>query len=432
MRIFWFLIYNILIFPVLFSVTHIAALFNKKVRTGLRGRKHSLTKTRRFAEGIDHNRPLILFHCASMGEYEQIRPVLHTLGIKRPEIYRVVSFFSPSGFEFVDRGSEYDHKSYLPIDWLPTINRFLDALKPRVVVISKHDVWPNFAWALSSRKIPALLVNATMPLNSKMSWPLVRWFFRAYMGELQLLAPASEADAKGFEKILNGRAGLKILGDTRYDQVLRRVEESRTRQVIPRERFDGMRVFVAGSTWPSDEIHLLPAVKRLLGNHSNLCVILVPHEIEESHLTGLKHEFVAEGLETAFFSDPDLERKLPDARVLLVDRIGYLAELYSYGDAAYVGGSFGPGVHNVMEPAAHGIPVLFGPRILNSPDAGYLKKMNAGFQVNTNEEVYDQLENLLYQDDLRLDAGKNAANLIEENRGATDSIVAEILSRIGD
>jgi len=344
----------------------------------------------------------------------------------------VVSFFSPSGYEHASGNGEYDLKIYLPHDTLPSVARFLNRLEPDLLVISKHDVWPNLVWSMASRNIPAILVNATLPADSFLLRPVVRSFAAALLGKLRFIAPASERDLQGFRRIVGSSTAMEILGDTRFDQVLIRSQESRKLRILPESAFQGRKVFVAGSIWPSDEECLLPALERLFAELPEFAAILVPHEPTPHHVQALTEWLERRSIPFLLFSDPELFSQIDSVRALVVDRIGVLANLYAYGDMAYVGGSFGPGVHNVMEPASHGIPVLFGPRILNSPEAQELVSRQAGIRIQNSDEAYRHLRKLLTENGLRRSMGKEAYAFVNANRGATQKTVEKILHFLGE
>lgn len=428
MKIFWFLLYNTIVIPIIYLGAHVASLFSTKIKLGIAGRKNALSQIERLMRQNTNYSECVLFHCASLGEFEQIKPVLKSVTADNPDRLVVVSFFSPSGFDNVKTNSDYSLKIYLPFDTMSSVRKFLNLLKPKLVVISKHDVWPNLVWTCSSRNIPVLLVNGTMPADSKMIKPLIRVFFKSFFSDLSFIAAANKYDAEGFNKIISSKNDMQILGDTRYDQVFIRAEESKRNEILPEMKLEDRLVFVAGSTWESDEKHLLPALIQLYEKFSNLFVILVPHELEKKHLQELYDSFDSEKIQTTFYSNTKKSQDLLNFNLLIVDEIGLLANLYYYADAAFVGGSFGPGVHNVMEPAAHGIPVLFGPRILNSPDALELKKREAGFMVLNSDDVFYQLDKLFSDKEVCEKAGKGAKELVIQNQGATEKISSKIVS----
>jgi 3-deoxy-D-manno-octulosonic-acid transferase len=424
MKSFWFVFYNIFAFPFLFLASLVLSIFKTKIRQGLAGKKKSLKIVTESNLKLSKETKVILFHCASLGEYEQIKPILKSLSNKN--IKRVVSFFSPSGFENMGENGDVDLKLYLPIDSLTSISKFLNGLQPNLIVISKHDIWPNFIWSLQSRKIPVLLVNGTMPADSFMTKPIIRHFYRHVFSSLNFIAPASEADRVGFLKIVKEQVQMEVLGDTRYDQVLVRSLETSKKNLLPRKFFNDKITIIAGSTWPSDEEHLFPAFVKLLKKYDNLFLIIVPHEPTKEHVEQIESYFEKYDSPPTCFSHNNFDRHLN--KVLIIDKIGILANLYGFSQIAYVGGSFVPGVHNVMEPAAFHLPILFGPKIFNSPEALELVRREAGFRVENSDEVYSILEKLYLESKHREAAGNRSFELVNENRGATEKILQKIQS----
>lgn len=430
MKSFWFILYNLLVFPLLMSAAIFISLFNRKMSTGLSGKKKSFAEITKFNLIRSENSRLILFHCASLGEYEQIKPILRLLSEDFSNLKKVVSFFSPSGYKNAGLNSDVDLKIYLPVDSLGSINKFLNLLKPELLVISKHDIWPNLIWSFFNRNIATILINGTMPADSFMTFPIVRHFYRTIFSCFNFIAPASQADSVGFRKIVKQNVHVEILGDTRFDQVLIRSLETKKKQFLPRNFFDDHQTIVAGSIWPSDEEQLFLPFVELLRSIPDLFLILVPHEPDNQHIRQIKKWFQNYGFKSFYFSEGQFQDNLKRHHILIVDRIGILANLYGYGDIAYVGGSFGPGVHNVMEPAAFQLPVLFGPKILNSPEALELKRRKAGFQVENNAEMLRTLKKLCQDPDYRKSTGTRSFAFVEENKGSTEKIVKRIMGFI--
>ncbi len=427
----WFVVYNAIVVPLMWGTFHLLAAFNQKVRHGLRGRKILWRDLESFLEKKSPDgQPTLLFHSASLGEYEQIRPILKAVKKNHPKWHLVVTFFSPSGYENFKKGPELELAIYLPVDSLRSVQRFLSRLQPAAIVISKHDVWPNFIWTAERRKIPVLLINATLPKDSNISrWP-GRLFYRQVYARITAIFPASETDRKEFRKLSVPEGRLRVLGDTRFDQVLKRAEESRSGKFFPEEWRTSPFVFVAGSTWPSDEEHVLPALFEFFRTHPESRFVVVPHEPTEHHLTELLAKFEAAKIPVLLYSEWQTGAAAVTYHFLLVDKIGVLANLYAYSHVAYVGGSFDPGVHNVMEPAASANAVLFGPRILNSPEAQELVRRGAGFVVNSRDDML-QVLTALTSDSRKMETARHVARaFVLENAGATDAIVREIESVI--
>ncbi len=429
----WFVIYNTVVVPLIWGTFHLLAAFNQKVRHGVRGRKTLWRDLEKYLQLRTKDRnTTLLFHSASLGEYEQIRPILRKLKEKHPGWHLVVTFFSPSGYENFKKDAALDLAVYLPFDSLRGVQRFFNRLNPSAIVISKHDVWPNFIWTAERRRIPVLLINATLPKDSKISqWP-GRSFYRVIYGRISAIFPASETDQREFRKLGVSGNCLRVLGDTRFDQVLKRAEESRSGNFFPNEWRDTPFVFVAGSTWPSDEEHALPALFEFAQKNSDSRFVLVPHEPTEHHITELLMQFKAQGIPVLLYSRWQSGESASDYRFLLVDKIGILANLYAFSHLAYVGGSFDPGVHNVMEPAASANAVLFGPKILNSPEAQELVRRGAGFVVHSKEEILAVLDNLVSNPQKMAAARQIARQFVLENAGATDAIVREIESFVSN
>jgi len=406
---------------------HLGGLFNQKIRHGIRGRQALWKALEEFltAHGKDAH-PLLVFHSASLGEYEQIRPILSEIKTKHPEWKLVITFFSPSGFEHFKKTKDSDLAVYLPFDSLRSINRFFKLLHPDLIVITKHDVWPNFIWAANRWHIPTMLINGTLPLDSKITRFPARSLYRQIYSKITAIHPASETDREQFKKV-NATASLKeALGDTRFDQVLRRAEESKEGAFFPEEWKSAPFIFIAGSTWPSDEEHVVPAVIDFCRRHPESRFVVVPHEPTEEHITQLLQHFREEAIPVRRYSEWKNTGRMNAARVLLVDQIGILANLYAFSHVAYVGGSFDPGVHNVMEPAASSNVVLFGPKILNSPEAQEMVRRGVGFIIRNKENVLEKLNEFISDREKLKILRRGAKSIVLENAGATRKIAEKI------
>ena len=408
-------------------VFHIAEPFSQKVRHGIRGRAETWKSIQDFLQKVKGNAaPLIVFHSASLGEYEQIRPILADLKKDHPDWKLVVTFFSPSGFEHFKRTESVDLAIYLPFASLRSVNRFLKALHPGAIVITKHDIWPNLIWAANRRKIPTMLINGTLPADSAILRFPVSGFYRQVYSRISTIHPASETDRQQFLKVGAAHSLREVLGDTRFDQVLNRAEESKTGKFFPEEWKSVPFIFVAGSTWPSDEARLIPAVIDFYRENSGSRFIIVPHEPTPEHIEPLLKQFAKDRISVKLYSEWQKNGLLENVRVIVVDQIGILANLYAFSDMAYVGGSFDPGVHNVMEPAASSNVVLFGPKILNSPEAQELVRRSVGFVVRSQEEILEKLREFSSDSNRSKLLQEGARSVVVENAGATRQIVRSI------
>ncbi|MEZ4762515.1 MAG: glycosyltransferase N-terminal domain-containing protein [Calditrichia bacterium] len=421
-----FLFYNLLFFPVLFIVYHSYALFRPKYRKGILGRYGVIKAAEKFRNHLDNaSRDLYLIHCASMGEFEHLKPFVRRLKERLPKSRTVVMFFSPSGYENVKSAPGVDLIIYSPFDWWFPVYRFLRILRPKALLIAKYDVWPNLMWFSVWRKIPRFLVNATLyDRSSRLKWPL-RWLLRPVYGLFDGIFAISEKDRHNFDQ-LSGKKTTLVVGDTKYDQVVFRSEESRKKNVLPPEIHDNRMVFVAGSTWPEDEEHLLPAIRHYLEISPETLVIICPHEPTAAHLAQLENGL--SGL--AFTRLSQIENSSEQLQVLLIDRIGVLANLYSLADVAYVGGSFKQNIHNVLEPAVYGIPVLFGPVNQNSHEAQLLKNCGGAIEISGTADLQSHIEKLFSDADFRQQTGAAAQKLVAENRGATDQMLDAVMKKL--
>lgn len=418
------LLFNLVVFPVLFTFYHLIALFNRKYRRGVIGRYQSFGKVSEFLETVDREtQDIFLVHCSSMGEFEHIKPFLRELKQRLPRSKTVVMFFSPSGYENVKSAPGVDLFIYAPFDGWFIVRKLFKKLRPRALVIAKYDVWPNQVWTARSMGIPRFLINASLYSASGRLRPIVRWFQRAIYQKLDLILTISDKDKGNYRK-LSSPEKIVVVGDTKYDQVVFRSEESRKKVVLPESIRSGKRVFVAGSTWPEDEEHLIPAIRQIAADQQgNLLTIICPHEPTPEHIRQLGEELPP--LKSCLYSQLEQYRGEP---VIIIDQIGLLANLYSVAAVAYVGGSFKQNIHNVLEPAVYGIPVLFGPVNDNSHEAQLLKQVGGGIEIRSAQEIAAKLTQIFSDEDYRATVSKAARELVEAHRGATERTVSEILS----
>ena len=413
--------------PLLRGGARLAAARRPKVRAGLEGRRG--LQARLAAFGAAHAGRCVWMHSASVGEYEQARPVAKALRARHPDITLLQTFFSPSGFEYARRLGETEHVEYLPEDSRPAVAAALDQVRPLALCYFKFDLWPNLVAAAAARRVPQLLFDATLqPHSWRSRWP-ARQLYRELYRRLDIISAVAEPDASRFRAIVPEHRGIHVDGDTRFDQVQSRRAQSARRNPIHRALLDSPRpwTLVAGSTWPPDEDRLLPAWKQFSASGKAVRLILVPHEPAPDHLAALEAALERLGLPSERYSTLASECR---AGIVVVDRVGILAELYSAGDAAYVGGAFTTGVHSVLEPAIIGIPVLFGPRHFNAPEAGRLLDSDAALVVRSQAEFAAALDGWARDPERRRHMGANARALVEANLGASERCVAHLERRL--
>ena len=414
MRTFWQLVYSSVTIPLFWVVVQLAGLVRPKVRRGIRGRRFLFVRLSRNMQDVQPG-PRVWFHASSMGEFEQAKPIIRELKQRHPEVRVIVSFFSPSGYEHSRRYPLADVVTYMPLDTRSGARRFLDLLRPDVAVMIRYDIWPNHIWELHRRGIPSLIASATMRRQTFRRLPLVRNFHRHLYNAFTMILTVSEQDRQMFDSFHLRGPHLASLGDTRFDQVIVRSADARRRNIIPAGIVEGKKVLVAGSTWPEDEQVILPALFQLLTAVPDLLTIIVPHEPTEEHLENLESE-LADNVRSIRFSALN---EYAGERVIIVDSVGILMVLYASAHLAFVGGGFRQGIHNVLEAAVYGIPVVFGPRHRNSQEPLQLVERGGAFVVNTADELERTLGNLLGSDAARSRSGECAMAFVSANTGAT-------------
>jgi 3-deoxy-D-manno-octulosonic-acid transferase len=347
-----------------------------------------------------------------------------------------VSFFSPSGYEHSRNYRPANVITYLPFDSRRNARRFVELVKPTAAVFVRYDVWPNHLWELQRRGIPSFIANATMSEGSSRRRAMLKSFHRVLYNSLDSILAVSESDAEGYRSLglRVGQLGLshprlEVVGDTRYDQVLTRSQEARGKRLIPESIVRGKKILVVGSSWEGDERIVLPVFCRMLSVEPDLLLVIVPHEPNEENLERIENELdrlCSKGHELSIrFSGLNDYRS---QRVIIVDSVGILFALYAYATVAYVGGGFlgrpgNGGVHNVLEPAVYGVPVLYGPNHDNSQEAVALLQRGGGFVVTDEKELYRRLRIFLEDDAARCEAGKHSSDFVEQNIGATERVI---------
>jgi 3-deoxy-D-manno-octulosonic-acid transferase len=404
-----------------------------KLARGIRGRSGVLRRMEAWARAHrEPHHPLVWFHAPSVGEGFQARAVIEALRRRRPELQIVYSYFSPSAEGFA-RSVPADFTDYLPLDLPAQVERALALLRPEVIAFTKTEVWPNLAGAAQRRGVRLALLSATLPSGSSRLSMVARPFLLPAFRRLDRLAAISAADAERFGVLGVPPERRLVMGDARFDQVWKRAEAVDRDSALLRPLHDGARVtLVAGSTWPPDEERLIPALKRAIEGAVPFRLILVPHEPTPDHLTRTEALLKRHALSSRRLGE--LNGEALDAEVLLVDRVGVLGELYALADVGYVGGGFGTaGLHSVLEPAAFGVPVLFGPRHGNAREAAELIACGAGFAVADERELRERLAPLLRDAGERFRAGAAARAYVEAGLGAAErgaQVVEELLEGI--
>jgi 3-deoxy-D-manno-octulosonic-acid transferase len=414
-------LYN-MVFPAAAALAHASAWFLPKLREAMAGRRGYRGRWDVLRRELPA-RP-VWFHVASVGEFEQARPVISALERTRPDVPVVLTLSSPSGYHFARRKETVGAGSlrfidYLPLDSPHAMRFCLDCARPRALVLVKFDIWPNLVWETSERRIPILLIDATLSASSRRLSIAGRWLYRDVYRRIDRILAISADDARRFAASVPGHDHIDVTGDTRFDRVMERWRARRGEALDFLS--DGSPTLIAGSTWPPDEARLLPAVARLLREHAALRLVVVPHEPTPEHVERLRRWAGAEG-----FTAGTASAGAAGTRVVIVDVVGILAEAYRVARVAYVGGGFTTGVHSVIEPAIAGIPVLFGPRHHNSFEALQLVARGGAVPIQTADDAHATLARFFTDETARAAAGHAARAYVESQLGATEKCMAAL------
>lgn len=421
MKLIWQLFYNILFLPVLYGTLKLLSLFNRKIRKGIRDRKDLFKKINIQLKKLDKNKKRIWFHSASVGEFEQAKPIIEKLK-ENYKVNIIVTFFSPSGYNSAKKYPYADLITYIPFDTIKNSKKFIISVNPDLVIFMRYDLWPNMMWELSKFHIPTFLVDATMRMNSKRKIFPMKNFHKYLFDSLTEIMTISEKDKEGFLSFGIEKAKIETIGDTRYDRVYFKSLVASKRKVISKNIIKDKKIFIAGSTWKEDEDELLPCIKELNGLEKNLLTIIVPHEPTIENIEQIESFFKNE-IKTIRFS---LLNQYEDEPIIIIDSIGILLILYSYAHVAFVGGGFRSNIHNILEPAVYGVPVIFGPKHFGSQEAEKLINAGGAFEVKNNSELFRLIKLFLIDENYRIKCGDSAKNFVISNIGATEKTV-EIL-----
>jgi len=391
--------------------------FSKKLKTFVSGRKDVMTILER---DISANDKTIWFHCASLGEFEQAVPIIEATK-KLFESYKIIiSFFSPSGYEIKKDSGIADCIVYLPLDTISNAKRFIKKVHPSLAIFVKYEFWPNYLFELKENQIPTILVSGLFRANQSFFKPYGSFMRKALLSFNHFFV--QDANSQELLKTIQ-ITNTTVSGDTRFDRVSHQIEQDNT--------LDFMDVFtnnstciVCGSTWPEDEIILLDAINSDTGG---VKYVVAPHKMDASKLDAFLEKInkpTVKYSEIFSTSGALAEEKLIEAKVLIIDMIGLLTKIYSYADIAYVGGAAGnTGLHNILEPATFGVPILIGENFEKFPEAKKLQQLAGLYSVKSGEELSQILSKLINDKIFRSKTGMIAGHFINSNTGATKKIM---------
>lgn len=418
------MIYNIVIYFVLWGIA-IASLFNEKVRKMWRGEREAFKILK---QKVDPNAKYIWFHAASLGEFEQGRPLMERIRKDYPQYKILLTFYSPSGYEVRKNYEGADIICYMPVDTRLNAIRFLRLVRPVMAFFIKYEFWSNFLHILKHRNIPTYSVSSIFREDQV----FFKWYGRNYAGVLKCFTRffvQNEESKRLLEGI--GITAVDVVGDTRFDRVLQIKEAAKHLPIceafrtgvassqsadVPHHDF---KVFVAGSSWPPDENIFIP----FFNEHKDWRLLLAPHVIAEEHLKLILS--LIKGKKVVRYTQTTPE-EAAEADVLIIDCFGLLSSMYNYGDVAYIGGGFGVGIHNTLEAAVWNMPVIFGPNNKKFQEAQGLLKSGGGFEINTYEDFSGLMSSLMNDETFLKQAGDKAGAFVAHLAGATDKVLASV------
>lgn len=418
------MIYNIVIYFVLWGIA-IASLFNEKVRKMWRGEREAFKILK---QKVDPNAKYIWFHAASLGEFEQGRPLMERIRKDYPQYKILLTFYSPSGYEVRKNYEGADIICYMPVDTRLNAIRFLRLVRPVMAFFIKYEFWSNFLHILKHRNIPTYSVSSIFREDQV----FFKWYGRSYAGVLKCFTRffvQNEESKRLLEGI--GITAVDVVGDTRFDRVLQIKEAAKQLPIceafrtgvassqsadVPHHDF---KVFVAGSSWPPDENIFIP----FFNEHKDWRLLIAPHVIAEEHLKLILS--LIKGKKVVRYTQTTPE-EAAEADVLIIDCFGLLSSMYNYGDVAYIGGGFGVGIHNTLEAAVWNMPVIFGPNNKKFQEAQGLLKSGGGFEINTYEDFSGLMSSLMNDETFLKQAGDKAGTFVAHLAGATDKVLTSV------
>lgn len=404
------MLYNIAIHFYLLGVA-IASLFNEKVRKMWRGERAAFNVLK---QKVDPEARYVWFHAASLGEFEQGRPIMERLRREHPEYKILLTFFSPSGYEVRKNYEGADIITYLPLDTIMNARRFLRTIRPVMAFFIKYEFWYNYLHILKYRKVPVYSVSSIF----RPEQVFFKWYGRSYGRVLHCFTHffvQNEISRQLLAKI--GINEVTVVGDTRFDRVLQIKEAAKQLPVV--EAFtDGHRTFVAGSSWQPDEDIFIP----WFNAHKDWKLIIAPHVIGEDHLQQILSKIEGKAVRYTQASAEEVR----DAQVLIIDCFGLLSSIYHYGEVAYVGGGFGVGIHNLPEAAVWGVPVIFGPNNQRFQEAQQLKACGGGLEINGAAD-FQRIMDRFDANPQQVEAdGKKAGDYVKGKAGATGKVLHSV------
>lgn len=404
------MIYNLVIYLYV-SAVRLAALFNKKVSAMVKGEKDAFSVLQR---RMDPKAKYIWFHAASLGEFEQGRPLIEEIRKRYPEYKILQTFFSPSGYEVRKDYKGADVVCYLPLDTPAHARRFVELAHPCMAFFVKYEFWKNYLTELERRRIPVYSVSSIFRPDQL----FFRWYGGTYRRILKCFTHLFVQNQESVELLKRiGITNTTIVGDTRFDRVLEICRQARELPMV--ELFKGENLtMVAGSSWAPDEDIFIP----YFNEHPDMKLIIAPHVISETHIEEIIHKLRRPVVRYSQIT----EDKARQADCMIIDCFGLLSSIYRYGEIAYIGGGFGVGIHNTLEAAVYGIPVIFGPNNQKFMEAQGLKQAQGGFEIHSPADFNPLMDKFRTDYGFLDKSGKKAGNYVRNNAGALEKIMNEV------
>jgi 3-deoxy-D-manno-octulosonic-acid transferase len=410
------LLYNLFLVIYSFGI-HVVSFWNKKAKLWIKGRKNFFENLRSTYKVVHQKK--VWMHCASLGEFEQGRPVLKKIIENHPDTFIVITFFSPSGYEIAKNDKDFSQVYYLPMDSSSNASQLLDILKPDIVLWVKYEYWHYYLQEIKRRNIPLLLISGVFQDNQV----FFKWYGSFYRKMLECFTHFFVQNLSSKEQLqkLIAEEKINVSGDTRCDRVINIAENFI--EVDGIANFCGnKKVIVAGSTWEDDEAEWTHFVK----THPEIKFIITPHEIDEENLVDVKKKFPGSIFYSEWMKAPPLEG-FGEANCIIIDNIGMLSRLYKYATITYVGGGFGyNGLHNILEAAVYGKPVIFGPEYERNFEAEELIDCSGAISIENALELEKIVNNLLNNEEQIIAKGIAAKNYVYNNAGASQKIIEYI------
>lgn len=388
----------------------IVALFSPKIKLFVEGRKNVFSL---LEEKIQPEDKTIWFHSASLGEYEQGLPVIEKIKEKYPSHKIIVTFFSPSGYEVRKNNTVADITIYLPLDTKSNAKKFIKLVHPELAFFIKYEFWLNYLKELETNKVPTYLISGIFRDNQM----FFKWYGGFYRKALKAFTYFFVQNEKSKQKVESlGYNNVVVSGDTRFDRVNAILERDNSLDFV--ENFKNNKpIIVIGSSWPKDEAILAEYINQA---PENVKFIIAPHNIKPNQILELQSQITKS---TVLFSEKT-NKDLSNYNVLIVDTVGLLTKIYSYGTIAYVGGGFGnPGIHNILEPATFGMPILIGPNYSNFAEAVSLVKLKGCSVISNYDQLKEALDLLLSNNSFYNEKSEICKAFIQDNKGATETII---------